>query len=190
MLYRVLRVPTPEEVRAADAPAGEDDATSSSDRWTYAAWGGGPPGNARGDGGPGYVVRPGDVLTYEVKWYPVQTVDPDDPVAGVDPRDEDEYSEEEPEETSSGGGGFFPREGGGGGLGPTRARGAGRRDGGRGATERDARDGPTRASGAPIRGSARGDANARGGGVAHATGAVPVRDAREDADELDGGVRA
>ena len=51
------------------------------------------------------------MLTYEVKWYPVQTVDPDDPVAGVDPRDEDEYSEEEPEETSSGGGGFFPREG-------------------------------------------------------------------------------
>ena len=111
VLYRVLRVPTPEEVRAADAPAGEDDATSSSDRWTYAAWGGGPPGNARGDGAPGYVVRPGDVLTYEVKWYPVQTVDPDDPVAGVDPRDEDEFSEEEPEETSSGGGGFFPREG-------------------------------------------------------------------------------
>ena len=85
---------------------------------------------------------------------------------------------------------FPARGGGGGGLGPTRARGAGRRDGGRGATERDARDGPTRASGAPIRGSARGDANARGGGVAHATGAVPERDAREDADELDGGVRA
>ena len=117
--YRVLRVPTPEEVDAANEPAGEDDATFSisSDRWTYAAWGGGTPGNARGDDDDdaGYVVRPGDVLTYEVKWYPVQTVDPDDPVMGVDPRGEDDHSEEEPDETSGGGGGgeggFFPRDG-------------------------------------------------------------------------------
>ena len=48
-----------------------------------ASWGLGSP-----DSGGGYVVRPGDVLAYEVKWAEAAEVDADDPVMGVSPGDD------------------------------------------------------------------------------------------------------
>jgi hypothetical protein len=42
-------------------------------------------GRGRGRGGGGYRVRPGDSISYEVKWYTPVPIDPEDPISGGAP---------------------------------------------------------------------------------------------------------
>jgi hypothetical protein len=72
-------VPSAEEAAAAAAAGGR----ARGERFAAASWGLGSP-----DSGGGYVVRPGDVLAYEVKWAEAAEVDADDPVMGVSPGDD------------------------------------------------------------------------------------------------------
>jgi hypothetical protein len=76
---RVLAAPSAEEAAAAAAAGGR----ARGERFVAASWGLGSP-----DSGGGYVVRPGDVLAYEVKWAEAAEVDADDPVMGVSPGDD------------------------------------------------------------------------------------------------------
>ena len=59
--------------------------------------GGGGGGRGRGEAiSRGYRVRRGDRVSYEVKWYPPDPVDPDDPVNGVDAAGESSSSSSSP----------------------------------------------------------------------------------------------
>ena len=74
---RVLAVPSAEEAAAAAAAGGR----ARGERFVAASWGLGSPDSSSASGG--YVVRPGDVLAYEVKWAEAAEVDADDPVMGI-----------------------------------------------------------------------------------------------------------
>ena len=72
---RVLAVPSAEDAAAA----ARADGRARGDRFVVASWA------TASESTAGYVVRPGDVLAYEVKWAEAREVDADDPVMGTRP---------------------------------------------------------------------------------------------------------
>ena len=82
---RVLAVPSAGDVAAA----AREDGRARGDRFVVASWATAP------ESGPGYVVRSGDVLAYEVKWAEAREVDPDDPVMGTNPAGPEERGDED-----------------------------------------------------------------------------------------------
>ena len=94
VLEAVLRLPMDEELAAAAVNAPD---ASAQDRWVTLAWRDGGGGESDDDDDDDddddgfYRVREGDTLRYEIKWYPPEAIDPDDPVSGVLPGD-DSYS--------------------------------------------------------------------------------------------------